>query len=82
MAARCSAPRRREIPIPVMRRIYRPTGGGDNMTGANAVLSSAAILLTAVALLRIGVAVVQPIFHLFPSPSGTSPQLSGRRRRR
>ncbi|MEX0755162.1 MAG: hypothetical protein WD206_02030 [Actinomycetota bacterium] len=52
------------------------------MAGANAVLSSAAFVLTAIALLRIGHALMHPILHLFPSPSGTSPQSSGRRRRR
>ena len=58
----------------------RPKEGCDEM---NAVLLSAAALVTVVALLRVGAALMQPILYLFPtSSSGTSPQLSGRRRRR
>jgi hypothetical protein len=48
----------------------------------NAVLSSAAILLTSIALLRVGSALVVPILRSSIVPSETSPQLSGRRRRR
>ena len=48
----------------------------------NAVLSSAAILLTFIALLRVGVAFASPILLSSTVPSETSPQLSGRRSRR
>jgi hypothetical protein len=49
----------------------------------NLVLLSAGVLVTIVALLRVGAALMQPILYLFPpSSSETSPQLSGRRRRR
>jgi hypothetical protein len=48
----------------------------------NAVLSAAAILLTVIALLRVGAAFVSPILQSSIVPSATSPQLSGRRRRR
>ena len=48
----------------------------------NAVLSSAAMLLASIALLRVGAAFVVPILQSSTVPSETSPQLSGRRSRR
>jgi hypothetical protein len=48
----------------------------------NAVLSSAAILLTAIALLRVGAAVMQPIRHYFPEPYPPLPGSAGPVRRR
>ena len=49
----------------------------------DAVLTSTAIMLTAIALFRVGAAFVSPILQSLPDvPSETSPQLSGRRSRR
>jgi hypothetical protein len=48
----------------------------------NLMLITAAAVLSLVAVLRVGAALMQPILYLFPSSSGTSPQSPGRRRRR
>lgn len=45
----------------------------------NAVLSSAAILLTVAALLRVGASILEPIYHLFPVASVGSKTSAGRR---
>ena len=77
MAARGSAPGR-----PISPTLVGTIDPELEAVEMNAVLSSAAILLTFIALLRVGVAFVSPILLSSTVPSETSPQLSGRRSRR